>query len=407
MNTFAFGPTLVTYRNNGYKVLIHGEKMKVIIIGGFLGSGKTTTLRNLGKHLIDKGHKIAIIVNEVGEVGVDGETISSSGLVTKELTSGCICCSLKVSMELTLDTLIEDYNPDVVIIEPTGIAFPLQIKEHIELMDLGEVSFAPVVTLIDASRFGAEWDQIPKFIENQIKESEIVCINKIDLVDKDAIVASTQKALEINPDAIVVEFSAKNADDKFERFMDLLTGESELHQEREDMNSMEVSGVGSYAGEYSITSNGKDVDAITNMLVHTLVNIKDKVKELNPDFVGHVKISFKSSSGLVKGSLTSSEGEPVVEILDEKGDGEEHLKFLSAVTKLSQEELVHIVDECIQSTLEKEAVSFEKVSSTHDHHDHDHEHHHKNEHHHEHGHEHHDEHGHGHSHKNDHGHHHD
>ncbi|MDI3486822.1 MAG: hypothetical protein PWQ51_2650 [Methanolobus sp.] len=345
------------------RYLIHGEIMKVIIIGGFLGSGKTTTLRNLGKHLIDKGHKIAIIVNEVGEVGVDGETISSSGLVTKELTSGCICCSLKVSMEFTLDSLIEDYNPDVVIIEPTGIAFPLQIKEHIELMDLGEISFAPVVTIIDASRFGAEWNQIPKFIENQIKESEIVCINKIDLVDRETIASSTQAALEINPDAIVVEFSAKNADEKFERFMDLLTGESELHQEREDMNSMEVSGVGSYAGEYSITSNGKDVDQITNMLVHTLVNIKDKVKEINPDFVGHIKISFKASSGLVKGSLTSSDGEPVVEILDEKGDGEEHLKFLSAVTKVEKEDLVEIVDKCIQMNLEKENVEFEKTHS--------------------------------------------
>ncbi|MEZ5336371.1 MAG: GTP-binding protein [Methanolobus sp.] len=250
--------------------------MKVIIIGGFLGSGKTTTLRNLGKHLIDKGHKIAIIVNEVGEVGVDGETISSSGLVTKELTSGCICCSLRVSMEFTLDTLIEDYNPDVVIIEPTGIAFPLQIKEHIELMDLGELSFAPVVSIVDASRFSAEWEQIPKFIENQIKESEIVCVNKIDLVDREAIASATQRVLEINPDAIVVEFSAKNADEKFERFMDLLTGESEIHQEREDLNSMEVSGVGTYAGEYAITSNGMDSDKVTTMLLHLLMEIRNK-----------------------------------------------------------------------------------------------------------------------------------
>ncbi|SFM85112.1 GTP-binding protein [Methanolobus profundi] len=337
--------------------------MKVIIIGGFLGSGKTTTLRNLGKHLIDKGHKIAIIVNEVGEVGVDGETISSSGLVTKELTSGCICCSLKVSMEFTLQTIIEDYEPDVVIIEPTGIAFPLQIKEHIELMDLGEVSFSPVVSIVDASRFGVEWEQIPKFIENQIKESEIVCINKIDLVDRETIASSTQKVLEINPDAIVVEFSAKNADEKFERFMDLLTGESEIHQEREDLNSMEVSGVGTYAGEYSIQAEDIHPDKVTTMLVNLLMDIKDKVKQLNPDFIGHIKFSFKFKEGLIKGSLTSSEGEPVIEILDEFGDGEEHLKFLSAVTKVPKEELVDIVDGSIQETLEKEGVSFEKISS--------------------------------------------
>lgn len=337
--------------------------MKVIIIGGFLGSGKTTTLRNLGKHLIDKGHRIAIIVNEVGEVGVDGETISSSGLVTKELTSGCICCSLKVSMEFTLQTIIEDYDPDVVIIEPTGIAFPLQIKEHIELMDIGEVSFAPVVTIVDASRFGVEWKQIPKFIESQIKESEIVCINKIDLVERETIAVSTQKVLEMNPDAIVVEFSAKNADEKFERFMDLLTGESEIRQEREDLNSMEVSGVGSYAGEYSIISGSMHPDRVTTMLVHLLAGIRDKIKQVNPEFIGHVKISLRFREGLVKGSLTSSDGEPLVEILDERGNGEEHMKFLSAVTKVPKEGLVQIVDGCIQETLKRERVPFEKISS--------------------------------------------
>lgn len=337
--------------------------MKVIIIGGFLGSGKTTTLRNLARHLIGKGKEIAIIVNEVGEVGVDGETISSSGLVTKELTSGCICCSLKVSMEFTLQTIIEDYDPDIVIIEPTGIAFPLQIKEHIELMDLGEVSFSPVVSIVDASRFGVEWKQIPKFIENQIKESEIVCVNKIDLVDRETIASSAQKVLEINPDAIVVEFSAKNAGEKFERFMDLLTGESDIHQQREDLNSMEVSGVGSYAGEYSISSNGMHPDEVTAMLVRMLTDIRARIREINPDFVGHVKISFRFNEGLVKGSLTSSCGEPAVEILDESGDGKEHLKFLSAVTKVPKEQLADIVDGSIGSVLEHEGVSFEKINS--------------------------------------------
>ena len=79
--------------------------MKIMIIGGFLGSGKTTTLLNVGKHLSEEGHKIAIIVNEIGEVGVDGVTLSKSGIVTKELTSGCTCCTLKFDMERTIEAL--------------------------------------------------------------------------------------------------------------------------------------------------------------------------------------------------------------------------------------------------------------------------------------------------------------
>ena len=71
--------------------------MKVMIIGGFLGSGKTTTILKLSRRLNDSGKRIAIIVNEIGEIGLDGDTLSGTGITTEELTSGCICCTLKIS----------------------------------------------------------------------------------------------------------------------------------------------------------------------------------------------------------------------------------------------------------------------------------------------------------------------
>lgn len=336
--------------------------MKIIIIGGFLGSGKTTTLRNLGKHLISRGHKIAIIVNEIGEVGIDGETISDSGLVTKELTSGCICCSLRISMEYTLQTLVEEYNPDIVIIEPTGIAFPMQIKEHIELMDLEGLSFAPVVSLVDASRIKMEIDQIPVFIANQIREAEIVCINKIDLVDAETIAAATRTVLQLNPDAIVVEFSAMKADAKFQMFLDLLAGESETKYTGSDLNSIEMSGVGSYSGEYSLDAPDLHRDKVTSMLVHLLSDIKEKLQEINPEFIGHVKMTMKFKEGLIKANLTSAHGEPFVEILDEAVDGEQHLRYLSAVTLVSKDKLVKIIDDSIRNVLQAEGIGYEKKS---------------------------------------------
>ncbi|MDW7733198.1 MAG: GTP-binding protein [Methanolobus sp.] len=334
--------------------------MKIIIIGGFLGSGKTTTLRNLGKHLIAKGHKIAIIVNEIGEVGIDGETISDSGLVTKELTSGCICCSLRISMEFTLQTLVEEYNPDIVIIEPTGIAFPMQIKEHIELMDLEDLSFAPVVSLVDASRIKMEIGQIPVFIANQIREAEIVCINKIDLVDSETIAAATRTVMQLNPDAIVVEFSAMKADAKFQLFLDLLAGESETEYTGSDLNSIEMSGVGSYSGEYSLDAPDLHPDRVTSMLVHLLSDIKERLQEINPEFIGHVKMTLKFKEGLIKANLTSAHGDPFVEILDETVDGEQHLRFLSAVTLVPKDQLVGIIDGAIENVLKTEGIDFEK-----------------------------------------------
>ncbi len=334
--------------------------MKIIIIGGFLGSGKTTALRNLGRHLVEKGHKIAIIVNEIGEVGVDGETISGTGLVTKELTSGCICCSLRISMEYTLQTLVEEYDPDVVIIEPTGIAFPMQIKEHIELMDVEDVSFAPVVSMVDASRINMEISQVPTFIANQIKESEIVCINKIDLVDMETVASVTRTVMQLNPGAMVIEFSAKKMDDNFRMFIDLLAGESEARHTGADLDSIEMSGVGSYSAEYSLRADNLHADRITSMLVHLLEEIRSRLQEINPEFIGHVKMTLRFREGLIKANLTSAHGEPFVEILDETGDDEQHLKLLSAVTLVPRDKLAGVIECSLSKVLEKEGISFEK-----------------------------------------------
>nr|HML27178.1 GTP-binding protein [Methanomethylovorans sp.] len=252
--------------------------MKVIIIGGFLGSGKTTTLLSLGRHMVEKGHRVAIIVNEIGEVGVDGETLSGSGLIAKELTSGCICCTLRISMEYTLQTLEEEYDPDVLIIEPTGIALPLQIKEHVALMGLPDLSFAPVVTLVDASRFNVELSQVPKFITTQIEEAEVLCVNKIDLVDRETLVSVTGRLMDLNPDALIVEFSARRADAQFMRFIDLLAGEGTARQAGENRNSIELSQVSSYSGKYSIDTHGFDRNDMAAMILKVLEEVKEKIE---------------------------------------------------------------------------------------------------------------------------------
>ncbi|RQD81047.1 GTP-binding protein, partial [Methanosalsum natronophilum] len=176
--------------------------MKIAIIGGFLGSGKTTSIIELGRYLSENNHKIAILVNEIGEIGLDGDTISGSGIQTKELTSGCICCSLKIDLEITLNSLIEDFSPDIVLIEPTGIAFPGQIKEDISSMDCStNFSFAPIICLVDGNRFSTEFSQIPKFVVTQLEESEVIGINKIDVTPIDKIQETIERIADINSTA--------------------------------------------------------------------------------------------------------------------------------------------------------------------------------------------------------------
>ena len=144
--------------------------MDAIVIGGFLGSGKTTTVINVGKSMAERGHSVAIIVNEVGEVGIDGDIISKYGLDTKEITNGCICCTLKLNMKATLTELRNSYNPDIIIVEPSGIAFPNVIKQNLELMNFGEsIKVAPLVTLIDGSRFKDIMKSVKNYAVRQIE----------------------------------------------------------------------------------------------------------------------------------------------------------------------------------------------------------------------------------------------
>ncbi|MDA0524725.1 CobW family GTP-binding protein [Methanococcoides alaskense] len=328
-----------------------------MIIGGFLGSGKTTTLLKLGKHLSDTGHKIAIIVNEIGEIGLDGDTLSSTGIVTEELTSGCICCTLKISMEYTLSNLSDEFHPDVIIIEPTGIAFPRQIKDDIALMKIDDLSFAPIVNIVDGTRFNTEIKQTPKFIQTQIEDADILCINKVDIAEKEK-VAEVRKFLEgLNPEAEVIEFSAKEADEKFQRLIDLLAGQSKEREVRENINSIEASEVSSYSGELTIKDCELEAQKAEKYAIDVLTSIGEQIKDLNPDFVGHIKMALEYPETLMKASITSSESVPNIEFFETKSK-DCKLKFLSAVTNVEKEQLVKIVETTIKKHLKQEGIPF-------------------------------------------------
>ncbi|MEL4306412.1 GTP-binding protein [Methanococcoides sp. LMO-2] len=328
-----------------------------MIIGGFLGSGKTTTLLKLGKHLSETGHKIAIIVNEIGEIGLDGDTLSSTGIVTEELTSGCICCTLKISMEYTLSQLSDDFQPDVIIIEPTGIAFPRQIKEDIALMKIDDLSFAPIVNIVDGTRFNTEIKQTPKFIVTQIEDAEILCINKVDIAEKEKVAEVRNFLEEINPEAEVIEFSAKEADEKFQRLIDLLAGKSKEREAREAINSIEASEVSSYSGELVIKDCELEEQKAEKYATDVLTSISKQVRLINPNFVGHIKIAMEYPGTLMKASITSSESVPNIEFFETKGK-DCSLKFLSAVTNVEKEDLVKIVEGTIKEHLLQEEIPF-------------------------------------------------
>ncbi|HIH74643.1 MAG TPA: GTP-binding protein, partial [Methanosarcina sp.] len=331
----------------------------VMIIGGFLGSGKTTAIKKISQKLSDAGKRTAIIVNEIGEIGLDGETLKSPGIITEELTSGCICCTLKISMQYTLQTLEEEFKPDIVIIEPTGIAFPGQIREEIEVMGLSELSFTPVVTLVDPGRFGTEAKEIPRFIEIQIKEAEILGINKVDIAPAEIVVATEKMLAELNPEARILKFSAKLGDEQFENLLTYLALPGIEKPSQEKKNSIEISEVSAHSVLYALESCNLSPDEGRQFIQESLQTIRDKVKDINPEFIGHIKLSLKAPDFVVKGSVTSSEEAPHVELISQKNEKLE-LRFLSAITKVPKDRLTGIVESTLEKRLGESNIIFEK-----------------------------------------------
>ena len=164
--------------------------MIIHVIGGFLGSGKTTLLMKIAEKYIKAGKKVTVLVNEVGEIGVDGKTIAGKGLESVELEQGCICCSLAGTLQSSMKQIEIDFNPDVLIIEPTGLALPHKVREIIR--GTVEEDEDSTIRIIDASRFRLLVSKKEEFLTMQLSKSDVVWINKIDTAEPDATAETLQ-----------------------------------------------------------------------------------------------------------------------------------------------------------------------------------------------------------------------
>lgn len=373
--------------------------MQVIVVGGFLGSGKTTTIINMGKYLAEKGKKVAIIVNEIGEVGIDGDVIKRFGFDTKEITSGCICCSLKVGLRTTMNLLVKEYKPDIIMIEPTGIAFPHVIKNEVELMNLGEeVKIAPLVTLIDGSRFKHLMKEVKEFAMRQIVDAEILGINKVDLIEPIRLPILEASAQQLNPKARIILLSGKDTGEGFENFMRIVLPDLEEVSEKapkvevtgkttsasqETENSIEASGVGSYSAEFTVEKGNLSTEAARELTVELMNTIKAKVLKLNPEFVGHIKLFLDNGLETVKQSVTIYYEESQEDVIKSQEGAAPKLKILSAVSNVEKEAVKDAVESSVREVFGRTKIKVDKIELAHNHehgHHEEHGHHDKNKH---------------------------
>lgn len=154
--------------------------MKIKLICGFLGAGKTTLVKNLLKKYDEK---TAVLVNDFGNIGIDGEIISKAGALNViELPSGCICCSLRADLDIALSQIYTQIKPERLIIEPTGIATPSAILETLRGHKFSKFfEIEAVVGIVDPANFFDFVDGYDNFFMDQILNSDIILVNKIDL----------------------------------------------------------------------------------------------------------------------------------------------------------------------------------------------------------------------------------
>ncbi|HYC38702.1 MAG TPA: GTP-binding protein [Usitatibacter sp.] len=196
--------------------------MRVNLLFGFLGSGKTTLARHL---LAERAPdvKTAVIVNEFGEVGIDGEILKGDNVDVVELNSGCLCCTLRGSLMLAVEELREKSKVERVIVEATGVAQPAELLETLADSSMGDgLAVGPLVTVVDAFKFPKLVSMLGDFYVDQIENADIVLLNKIDLVTPAQLEEVTRQVRELNPgaDLLFAEQGRVRPEELFEKRAD-------------------------------------------------------------------------------------------------------------------------------------------------------------------------------------------
>ena len=183
----------------------------VTVLTGFLGAGKTT----LVNHILstDHGRRIAVIVNEMGEIGIDGDLIVSSDEEIVEMANGCVCCTLSVRNDLATTIrklLARPEPPDYLVIETSGVADPVPVTQALFVDDLADrIAVDGIVTMVDAKHVDAHLDAFgpdrpDSKVVDQILCADRIVLNKTDLVDADALRNTEFRIREFNSTAPVI-----------------------------------------------------------------------------------------------------------------------------------------------------------------------------------------------------------
>lgn len=185
--------------------------MRCVLVSGFLGSGKTTFVTAMAKQLVENyGRKVIIVVNDVGQVGIDNQYMKRLNTDVFELFGGCICCQLGNDLLALLEEIKNNYTADFILMEASGVAEPNKIMDMI--YQYGSIP-VKVITLADATRWMILQKALAPLLRTQVSVADFVLVNKVDQSTPEIIQQVCESICEYNNRAKTFRLSVRNEDD--------------------------------------------------------------------------------------------------------------------------------------------------------------------------------------------------
>ncbi|MGV2929428.1 GTP-binding protein [Macrococcus capreoli] len=289
------------------------NKTKLILLSGFLGAGKTTTLISLAKKLISMDNNVAIITNDQSDELIDTEIAQINNINSSEITGGCFCCKFN-ELEEKMKNLIKNSKIDYIIAEAVGSCTDLNatvVKPLLEISDL-DIEIAPLTSVVDPLRARNLMNNIVNFsedidyiLEKQLSESDLIAINKEDLVSKTEMNDLVVYLGNRYPQARVISYSAK---DELNNLIDIIQSEKASGN-----NILDI--------DYKKYARGEELLAWVNIagdihfneeensytLLEEMMNrLKEELNKREMK-IAHLKIQLISSDGYIKSHLVDNE----------------------------------------------------------------------------------------------------
>ena len=188
--------------------------VKIDIISGFLGAGKTTLIKKLLKDGFN-GEQVVLIENEFGEIGIDGGFLKEAGIQIREMNSGCICCSLVGDFGTSLKEVVTKYNPDRILIEPSGVGKLSDVIKAVQgVQDEVDIKLNSYTTVVDAKKCKMYMKNFGEFFDNQIQYAGAIIMSRTDIATEKKVQESLELLRSLNKDAAIITTPIENLDGK-------------------------------------------------------------------------------------------------------------------------------------------------------------------------------------------------